>query len=444
MGSGNSKPSEGKLDRMRGEIEDWVETLDNDIDDSGMQVIALEVLTKKMKRGKYYAAEFMAKANGVARVADSMKTWPSDEIIIRAACSLLIYCHQYEILSEHARIAGIRECLHDSLQRHQVDAFIPVDANQALRRLYDTGTIVGLKAISGAVGTGDYVTIVQIIKNHHLKNKVQEEGFAALARIFDAHPEWCEHLGAEIDPKLDIVKDALDNFPREERVNIFVFQGVTQMGKNPRCLALMSKGGVPALVLAAMREFGGWNEREYEKALQAELIAKQQEKLRAKQGKKKKRKHGKKAEEEKKEIIKRRLFELNLPLCQHAIYSLGVLLENQKAEWYLLENNYLRMITFLIDKFHTASETLILPMAVKRRYHAHQLRQQEKKRLAKMGIAMEKTAGEAEAWKDRVRRRREEFKPCLFAQTLGRGQCRMHCIECYAVEGVCDAHIASE
>ena len=57
-----------------------------------------------------------------------------------------------------------------------------------------------------------------------------------------------------------------------------------------------------------------------------------------------------------------------------------------------------------------------------------------------MGLEMEKTSDEAEAWNDRVRRRREEFKPCLFAQTLGRGQCRTHCMECYAVEGVCDAH----
>ncbi len=26
--------------------------------------------------------------------------------------------------------------------------------------------------------------------------------------------------------------------------------------------------------------------------------------------------------------------------------------------------------------------------------------------------------------------------------TLGRGQCRGHCIECYAVDGVCDKHRA--
>jgi len=441
MGSGNTKPSDAKLDRMRGEIEDWIETLDNDIDDSQMQIIALEVLTKQMKRGKYYAAEFMAKGNGVGRVADSMKTWPSDEIIIRCACSLLIHCHQYEILSEHARIAGIRECLHDSLQRHQIDEFIPTDANQALVRLYNTGTVVGLKSIASSVATGDYETIVQVLKDHHLKNTVQEEGFAALARIFDAHPEGLEHLGAELDTTLAIVRDALENFPRESRVNIFVFQAITQMGKNPRCLALLSKGGVPALVLTAVLEFSGWNEREYEKALEKELIEKQKEKFNAKQGKKKKKKHGRKKEEEKKEKIQRRLFETNLPLCQHAVYSLAVLLNNQKAEWFLLENHYLRIITFLIDKFHRDGETLILPMAVKRRFHAHQLRAQEKKRLAKMGLAMEKTMDEAEAWNDLCQRRREQFKPCLFAQTLGRGQCRTHCIECFAVDGVCDQHL---
>jgi hypothetical protein len=69
MGSGNTKPSQKKLDKLRGEIEDWVETLDNDIDVSEMQVIAIEILAKKMKHGKQYAAEYMAKCNGVARVA---------------------------------------------------------------------------------------------------------------------------------------------------------------------------------------------------------------------------------------------------------------------------------------------------------------------------------------------------------------------------------------
>jgi len=438
MGSGNSKPSQAKLDKLRGLIEDWVETLDNDIDMSDMQVIALEKLAKLMKKGNKYAADFMAKANGMGRIADSMKTWPSDEIIIRAACDLLMHCHQFELLSEHSRIAGVREILYDAIQRHQVDEYIPVDANTALTRLYNTGTVVGLKAISNSMESGDYGTIVRVLKEHESKNKVQEEGFAALARIFDAHPEWLEELGHVTDPTMAFVKEALEIFPREERVNIFAFQGITQFGKNPHCLALMSKGGVPALVLAAVREFSGWNEREYEKALKQELLEKQQEKLRTKQGKKKKHKIGQKEEE--KVLVKRRLFTTNLPLCQHAIYSLSILLENHKAEWYLLENKYLRVITFLIDAFHRAGEPLILPMAVKRRFHAHQLREQEKKRLAKMGLEMEKTSDEAEAWNDRVRRRREEFKPCLFAQTLGRGQCRTHCMECYAVEGVCDSH----
>lgn len=440
MGGGNSKPSQKKLDKLRGEIEDWVETLDNDIDVSEMQLIALEILSKKMKRGKHYAAEFMAKCNGVGRVADSMKAYPSDELVIRAGCDLLIHCNQYETLSEHARVAGIREILYNSIERHQVDEFIPNDANKALSRLYKTGTVVGLRIIVESLDNGDYAKIVQTIKDHHLKNKVQEEGMAALARIFDAHPEYLENLALECDPTLSIVKNALENFPREERVNIFVFQAITQMGKNERCLALLSKGGVPALVLAAMREFSGWEEQLYEKALAQELLEKQQEKLRKKQqqGRKKKHRFGK--QEEKKAAIKRRLFTLNLPLCQHAIYSLGMLLNNKKAEWYLLEHNYLRIITFLIDQFHKNGEPLILPINVKRKYHAHQLREQEKKRLAKMGLEMEKTQDEAEAWREKCQRRKEMFKPCLFAQTLGRGQCRFHCIECFAIEGVCAKH----
>ena len=230
-----------------------------------------------------------------------MKAYPSDEIIIRAACDLLIHTNQYERLSEHARIAGIRDILYDSLQRHQVDEFIPADADKALRRLYKTGTVVGLRSIVESLETGDYTTIVHVLQNHRLKNKVQEEGMAALARIFDAHPEYLEHLAVEVDPTLTIVKDALESFPREERVNIFVFQAITQMGKNPRCLALMSKGGIPALLLAAVREFSGWNARIYDKALKQEVLEKQQEKLRAKQQgtKNKKLKYGKK--EEKKE-----------------------------------------------------------------------------------------------------------------------------------------------
>ena len=215
------------------------------------------------------------------------------------------------------------------------------------------------------------------------------------------------------------------------------------MGKSERCLAIMSKGGVPALVLATMREFSGWNERDYKKQLEEELKQRQMEKMAARSSKKKKKnRHGHKGDpgSPQAEKVKRRLFTVNLPLCQHAIYSLGVLLGNKKAEWYLLEQKYLQLVTFLIDTFYRAGEPLILPISLKRKYHAHQLREQEKKRLAKMGIAMEKTADEAEAWKERVQRRRREYVPCLFAQTLGRGECRTHCIECYAVDGVCDKH----
>ena len=78
MGSGNTKPSQKKLDKLRGEIEDWVETLDNDIDVSEMQVIAIEILAKKMKHGKQYAAEYMAKCNGVARVAGKLGIYTFD------------------------------------------------------------------------------------------------------------------------------------------------------------------------------------------------------------------------------------------------------------------------------------------------------------------------------------------------------------------------------
>ena len=91
-------------------------------------------------------------------------------------------------------------------------------------------------------------------------------------------------------------------------------------------------------------------------------------------GKGKKKKQGKYAAAEKHQAVKKRLFTKNLPLCQHAIYSIAVLLNNKKAEWYFLEQKYLRVLTYLIDQFYQAGEPFIMPISVKRRYHAHQLR----------------------------------------------------------------------
>ena len=443
MGGNGSK--EAQSSKLRGKVEDWVEVLDNEIDQDDMQIVCLKFLTKLIRRNGDEAASYLATANGVSRVADSMKTYPSQEIVLRAACELLCLCLRNEACAEQARIAGMREILMNVLERHQMDAYIPVEGGTALRLLYKTGTLVGLRSIVESLETADYVRIVRVLREHELKNKVQEEGFAALARIFEADPDKLQHLADQVDTDASVIRNALTNFPREERVIIFTCQAITQIGKNAMCLALMGKGGVPALVLEAIREFSGWNERIYQKALENELKRKQKEKMSAKNGmkKKKKKKHGKYAAAEEHQAVKRRLYTKNLPLCQHAIYSIAVLLNNKKAEWHFLEQKYLRVLTFLIDQFYQAGEPFIMPISVKRRYHTHQLREQEKKRLAKMGLTMEKTVDEAEAWKERVARRRTEFKPCLFAQTLGRGQCRTHCIECFAVEGVCDKHQAN-
>eukprot|EP00946_MAST-07B_sp_MAST-7B-sp1_P001392 g1392.t1 len=441
MGGNGSKESQSN--KLRGKVEDWVEVLDNEIDQDDMQIVCLEFLSKLMKRGGNKAAEYLAMANGVSRIADSMKTWPSQEIVLRAACELLCLCLTNEACAEQARIAGMREILMNVLERHQMDAYIPVEGATALRLLYKTGTMVGLKSIVESLETADYVRVVKVIREHELKNKVQEEGFAALARIFEADPTKLQHLAEDVDKDASIVINSLTNFPREERVIIFTCQAITQMGKNPMYLALMGKGGVPALLLDAIKEFSGWNERIYQKELEEELKRKQIEKMNAKSGGKRKKNRGKYAAAKEHKAVKKRLFTKNLPLCQHVIYSISVLLNNKKAEWYFLEQKYLRVLTYLIDQFYQAGEPFIMPITVKRRYHSHQLREQERKRLAKMGIELEKTADEAEAWKERVARRRKEFKPCLFAQTLGRGQCRTHCIECYAIEGVCDKHRAN-
>ena len=189
MGAGGSSTySESKLHKIRGKVEDWVEVLDNELEQDDMQVVCLEFLSKLMKRYGDAACDFMHNCKGIFRVADSMKTYPSNEIVLRAAADLLIHCHRHEALSEDSRMAGIREILLDALERHQMDEYIPKDANEALRLLYKTGTVVGIKSIMASLETSDYARIVNVLRDHSLKNKVQQEGFAALARIFEASP----------------------------------------------------------------------------------------------------------------------------------------------------------------------------------------------------------------------------------------------------------------
>ena len=89
---GGSSSKEARSSKLRGKVEDWVEVLDNEIDQDDMQIVCLEFLTKLMKRGGNEAAEYLAISNGVSRVADSMKTYPSQEIVLASELDCLLDC----------------------------------------------------------------------------------------------------------------------------------------------------------------------------------------------------------------------------------------------------------------------------------------------------------------------------------------------------------------
>ena len=59
----------------------------------------------------------------------------------------------------------------------------------------------------------------------------------------------------------------------------------------------------------------------------------------------------------------------------------------------------------------------------------------------KAGIVQKRSALEQEKYEDTLIRRRQEYQPCIYAQTVGRGSCYRHCVECFAVDGICDAHL---
>ena len=102
-----------------------------------------------------------------------------------------------------------------------------------------------------------------------------------------------------------------------------------------------------------------------------------------------------------------------------------------------------KLLTYLIHRFDELEykPPLVIPLVLKRGYVDHQKRMKEQLEMERAGIIAKRSALEQEKYEDTLIRRRQEYIPCIYAKTIGRGSCYRHCVECFAVDGICDQHL---
>ena len=417
-------------------VMDWTETMEGELDDATKQVDAIEILTKIGKKGPKQL-RMIAEARSCPIIVESMNLHKDNELVLRAACLALALFASDPEMSEHIREAKGRETLEACIKHNSWDTFIQVDGRKALDTLFHTGSEVGCKKAEEALKEKDLQALMLVSDQHPLKDRVQMEAMANLSKIVRARKEVAEEIANS--GFIVSVIECLKNHVRNPRVIMSTCALTTQLALvSQKCSSLLGKGGACELLITAVQEFSGWAKREYEIKLKESVT---KEKLaRAEAARRKKYKVEEKGEDQAAQKITKRLFTKNLPCVQFALHSIGNLMLLSFNKQRFIELDFNRLLTYLIDVFHTDNVSLVIPLQMRRVYQAYQERIREKLRLEKLGLEIEKTEDEKKSWEDKVKRRKQNYKPCTYSQTLGKGMCYRHCIECFAINGVCKHH----
>jgi hypothetical protein len=441
MGSGASRRDAfyiNKLVEMR-------DSLISDMDDEMLQMFGIEEIMNLTEKKPLYMEAF-CKEEVTARIVESMTRWKANELVIRAATKMFTFSLLEDDCAEQLRKLNGKKLLEELLVIHKYDNFVTEDGGVCLELLFETCNKVGQQKIEAAYKNKDPLEICAVMREHPYKPKVQELGVTCLAYLTEASTELIEKM-KEDETTIPTVCFAMEEYYTNHRTVMFGLNVMCNWAEEPEGRSLVGKlGGIPR-VMEALVEFSGWGEREHEKQQEAEVKKRALE--RANKARKiRKRVKVKKVEEE---VVKRaprntgtHPFVTDLHLCQIAIYTVAKLLDgNPRNVGHFEEFEFWKLLTYLIHRFDELEykPPLVIPLVMRRGYVTYQRALLAKIEAEKAGIVQKRSALEQEKYEDTLIRRRQEYQPCIYAQTVGRGSCYRHCVECFAVDGICDAHL---
>ena len=443
MGSGASMRTK-RLMFWKAKLGEWLDNLTSEIDDPEMQMFGIETIQDIANKSDAHM-EFYYELEGNARIIESCEKHKANELVVRAACRLWTFTMDHEGCAEQMRILKAKDLFEVLLKIHKYDSYVMEDANVCLTKLFMVCNRVGQKQIDVAFKANDVLKILEIMRNHPLKEDVQQVGLQAVAELTGPeHQDNIEKIKENAESAIHTMCYAMEEYCPNHRITLFGLNISCNLSVGAEGRSLCGKLGMTTRCIGAIHEFSGWGEREHKKHLEEEVRKRKAARANNEPRKRINLKNKIMGIEDPDEKKKRTTpFVLDLHICQIAIYNVANMIDgNPRNLDHYDELGFFKLLTWLIEKFHEMNykPPIIIPLVVKRAYLKHQEELRESMRLEKLGIIQRRNEAEQEQYEDKLARRRQEYRPCIYAQTIGRGMCYRHCVECFAVDGVCDHH----
>ena len=423
---------------------EWADNLTSEIDDGELQMFGIETIMEIANKSPDHM-NFYYELEVNERIVESTNKHRSNELVVRAACSLWTWVLQHEGCAEQMRVLGGKKLFEDLLKIHKYDNYVNEDANVCLATLFKVCNKVGQKQIDEAFKNADVMRVLEVMKNHPLKPDVQKVGLQAIAELSGVGQEAAvATLKENAELALGAICYAMNTYMTDPRVALYGLNISCNLSLDPEARSLCGKLGMTVSTIGAIHEYSGWGEREHKKNLEEEVRRKKAARANKEPVKRVNIKNKIMGIEDPEEKARRKApFQTDLHVCQIAIYNVANMIDsNPRNLGHYEELGFFKLLTYLIERFHELNykPPIIIPLVVKRAYLRHQEEVRESLRLEKLGIIQKRNEQEQEKYEDKLARRRQEYKPCIYAQTLGMGMCYRHCVECFAVDGVCDHH----
>ena len=148
MGSAASLKQK-RLMFWRAKLGEWADNLTSEIDDGELQMFGIETIMEIANKSPDHM-NFFYELEVNERIVESTNKHRSNELVVRAACSLWTWVLQHEGCAEQMRVLGGKKLFEDLLKIHKYDNYVNEDANVCLATLFKVCNKVGQKQIDEA------------------------------------------------------------------------------------------------------------------------------------------------------------------------------------------------------------------------------------------------------------------------------------------------------
>ena len=159
MGSAASLKQK-RLMFWRAKLGEWADNLTSEIDDGELQMFGIETIMEIANKSPDHM-NFFYELEVNERIVESTNKHRSNELVVRAACSLWTWVLQHEGCAEQMRVLGGKKLFEDLLKIHKYDNYVNEDANVCLATLFKVCNRVGQKQIDEAFKKPDVMRVLE-------------------------------------------------------------------------------------------------------------------------------------------------------------------------------------------------------------------------------------------------------------------------------------------